>query len=95
MKEHDASISEVLTPVSTYHITRCQKPEYHNLNLALLHLIWNEATGVYRDKKQGIAKLNHSCVHNPIELCCRSAPSYTNNQSDYWLHHGWTLLIST
>jgi hypothetical protein len=52
--------------VPTYQITRCHKLKYHNLNLALLHLIWNEAAGGYRDKKkQGTAKLNHSCVHNP------------------------------
>jgi hypothetical protein len=76
VEERSASVSEVLTPVSTYQIARCHKPEYHNLNLALLHLIWNEATGEYRDmKKQGTAKLNHSCVHNPILSCAAIQPS--------------------
>lgn len=51
-------------------------PKYHNLNLALLHLLtWNEAARGYRDKKQGIEKLNHSCVHDPVSSCTAIQPS--------------------
>jgi hypothetical protein len=89
VEEHDAPVFKALMLVSTYQNTRCHMPKYHNLNVALLHLlIWNEAAKGYRDKKQGIEILNHSCVRDPVLSCAAIQPSpvqITNQITHYVL----------